>query len=287
MLGWLKNRAWSVIKNTWEGWQAHEGFLMSAAMAYYAAFSLFPLCLVLIAILGMAMHLSGQAENAQQKLIEQVAKTAGPWMADQLGVLLAGVKSRAGLGGPIGIATLLLASIGVFLQFDFMFNRIWGTTSSSSSSTSWFGYIRTFLRDRASAFLMLMVVGAMLVAVFVANIVMTSVRTYVERLPAGDSVWRWGQFGFTVVSNSLLFTIIYKALPKAPVRWRDAFAGGTLVAIVWIVGQNLLVSFVIGSSYTAYGVVGSFIAVMIWLYYASVVLFFGAELVRALRPPAA
>ena len=76
--------------------------------------------------------------------------------------------------------------------------------------------------------------------------------------------------------------MIYKVLPKVPIRWRDALAGGLFVSLVWLLGQRLLVTFLIGPGYTAYGIVGSFIAVMIWVYYVSVILFLGAEFVEAL-----
>ena len=68
----------SVLQKTWAGWQEDDGFLLSAAMAYYAAFSLFPLCLLLISILGFALHFSRQADNAQGVLLDQVKQQAGP-----------------------------------------------------------------------------------------------------------------------------------------------------------------------------------------------------------------
>ena len=158
MLHRLWNYILSVLQKTWEGWQEDDGFLLSAAMAYYAAFSLFPLCLVLISILGFVLHFSQQAENAQKVLLDQVKQSVNPWLADQLQALLAGVKSDAGLGGPLGAVTLLAAAIVVFLQLDYMFGRIFGTPNSSSKRVLW-GYVRTVLYDRLSAFLMLMAVG--------------------------------------------------------------------------------------------------------------------------------
>ena len=103
-----------------------------------------------------------------------------------------------------------------------------------------------------------------------------------NKLPGGVMLSGWAHFLFTAVTNALLFGLIYKVLPKVTVRWRDALAGGLLVSLVWILGQHLLVTFLIGPSYTAYGIVGSFIAVMIWVYYVSVILFLGAEFVEAL-----
>jgi len=282
MFGRILNYILRVLQKTWEGWQEDDGFLLSAAMAYYAAFSLFPLCLVLISILGFVLHFSQQAHSAQGVLLDEVNQRVNPWLADQLQALLAGVKSDAGLGGPLGAAALLAAAIVVFLQLDYMFGRIFGV--KTSSTVSLWGYLRTVLYDRLSAFLMLMAVGALLLGLFVANVyVLAVVRMNIEnKLPGGVMLSGWAQFLFTAVTNALLFAVIYKVLPKVPIQWRDALAGGLLVALVWILGQRLLVTFLIGPSYTAYGIVGSFIAVMICLYYVSAILFLGAEFVEAL-----
>ena len=123
-----------------------------------------------------------------------------------------------------------------------------------------------------------------LLGLFVVNVyVLAGVRMNIEnRLPGGVMLSGWTQFLFTAATNALLFGLIYKVLPKVTIRWRDALAGGLLVSLVWLLGQRLLVTFLIGPSYTAYGIVGSFIAVMIWVYYVSVILFLGAEFVEAL-----
>ena len=111
------NHILAVLQKTGEGWQEDDGFLLSAAMAYYAAFSLFPLCLVLISILGFVLRVSQRAGDAQTLLLERVKSLAGgPWLSDQLQVLLAHVKSDAGLNGPLGAMALLAAAIVVFLQ---------------------------------------------------------------------------------------------------------------------------------------------------------------------------
>jgi membrane protein len=282
MLIWMKKHAWPVVERTWKGWQEVDGLLLSAAMAYYAAFSLFPLCLVLISILGFVIRFSSHAQDEQQQLLALVAENAGPagpWLAQQLGALLAGVQSQATLGGPIGVLTLLVAALGVFVQLDYSFDRIFGTTRPSSS---WLAAVWSVLHDRLIAFVMLLAVGGLLVTVFLANMILSGIRSYVVELPAGPSAWHWGQVSFTLVMNALLFGVIYKMLPRATVRWKAALAGGIFVSITWFVGQQILTSFVIGSGYTAYGVVGTFIAVMLWMYYASAVIFLGAEFVQAL-----
>ena len=130
---------------------------------------------------------------------------------------------------------------------------------------------------------MLLAVGGLLIALFLANVVLAGLQSRIlPWLPGGAAMWEWIHFLFNCVTNALLFGVIYKILPKVRVLWRDALAGGLLVSLVWILGQRLLVRFLIGTSYSAYGLVGSFIAVMIWAYYVSAILFLGAEFVQAL-----
>jgi len=283
MIRWINRSLFPVLTRTWQGWQKDDGFLLSAAMAYYAAFSLFPLVLVLISVLGLVLKHSSLAADAQEQLLHVVGRQAGPWMAEQLRTLLTGVRSNVAMNGPLGIITLTAAAIVVFLQLDYMFERIWGT-NRNAKTTKWWGYLQTALFDRLAAFVMLLAVGVALVAVFLSNVVLSGIHAQVEKLPAGAALWASTHVPFTIFTNTLLLGVIYRVLPRAPVRWREALAGGLLVSAVWFIGQRLLISFVIGTGYTAYGLVGSFIATMIWLYYVSAVLFFGAEFVQALHP---
>jgi membrane protein len=282
----MLNRVWNYVSRvfwkTAELWQADDGFLLSAAMAYYAAFSLFPLCLVLISILGFVLRMSQRAENAQVVLLHEISVRTTPWLSDQLKALLAGVKSNAAFSGPISAIALFFAAIVVFLQLDYMFDRIFGAPQPAPRPTIW-RYVRTVLYDRLSAFAMLAIVLLLLLALFVANLVYHGTQeALLQKLPLLVKILDWSQSGGTVVINGLLIAMIYRFLPKVRIRWRDALAGGLLVSLVWLVGQRLLVRFLIGPGYTAYGIVGTFIAVMIWVYYVSAILFLGAEFIEAL-----
>jgi membrane protein len=138
------------------------------------------------------------------------------------------------------------------------------------------------LRDRLGAFLLLLALMALLAALISANIILTGVRAFVMNWSAGTPVWQILQAIATWGLNAALFTALYKVLPKMPVRWRSAIQGGIFAAAVWFVGQRVLEAFVISDKYTAYGILGSFLAVMLWMYYASAVVLFGAMLVHNL-----
>ena len=279
MLGGAARRVWRVLVRTGEGWSRHDGTLLSAAMAYYGAFCLFPLCLVLIAILGFLARFSARVQDARQELVRLAAEGISPWLAGQLDLLLQGVETHAGLGGPIGLAALLLGALGIFMQLDYTFAKIW---EKDPGPRGWLAAIRSALHGRLTAFLMLLGTGVLLAAVFVADLALAAVRVRAGEVPAGRTLWQVFQWAIPIVSYTLLLSLIYKTFPRAPVRWREALTGGLVAGAVWFAGQALLVRFAIGDSYTAYGVVGSFVALMLWFYYASAVVFLGAELVRAI-----
>lgn len=280
MLTWWTRRAWPALKTTVIRWNSDDGFLLSAAMAYYVTFSLFPLCLVLIAGIGLIARLSPQIQDQQVELLNLARQNAGPWLADQLHTMLMGVQTQAAVGGPLGLLTLLLAVFGIFIQLQNTFDRIW--EEPPQESTGWVRAMWQAFHDRINAFLVLICVGAFMVAVFLGNVALSGIKSYVEQLPLGRPAWQTLQTGGTLLANSLLLAILYKTLPRAAVRWGEAFSGGIFAAVIWQIGQQVLVSVVIGQKYTAYGVLGTFIAVMLWFYYASAVVFLGAEFVRAI-----
>jgi membrane protein len=193
-------------------------------------------------------------------------------------MILAGVQSKAAIGGPIGLVMLGVAAIGVFVQIDAVFAHVWHQPETGTKGV--LAAVRTALVDRLTAFLMLLGVGLFIVVVWVVNLALGGVVTYLERW-AGEGTWlRVVQFGVSVGLNALLFTLVYKVLPKARIPWRAAMAGGLFTAVVWQIGLRLLEMIVISRSYTAYGIIGSFLAIMVWMYYASAVFVMGAELVH-------
>ncbi len=278
MWEWLKTSAWPAVLGLVARWNEDEGFVRSAAMAYYAAFSLFPLCLVLLAAFGAASHLSSAVQIGQQELLSAVEQSAGPWIAARLGELLSNVKSKAGVGGPIGFLGLLLAALGMFKQLDHLLDRIWQTRTARP--TGLWNNVRYALIERLQAFLMLMFLGVLLATAWIAQIALGAVQSRTAALPWSGYAYGAVHLLITPLVYTVVLTIIYKVLPRAEVSWGEAASGGFAVAIAWSVGQRVLEWLVIGDSYSAYGVVGAFLGVMVWLYYASAALFLGAEFVQ-------
>lgn len=260
-------------------WQQHDAAQEAAAVSYSMALSFFPLLLVLISLGGWALRATGWGQDARQRLIDVISVQMDPSLATQVSALLDSVETNARTSGPLGLGMLVLTAMIVFAQFQAAFDRIWKVPPAENR-----GIVHTVLEvlwHRFRAFLMLMCVGVFLIAGFFGTMSITALEHYWEEwLPVPLGLWSLANTLAAVLLNGMLLTIMYRALPKANVRWRAAAGGGLLAALLWEVGRRLLASYVIGSKYSVYGVVGAFIAVMLWVYYAASVVFFGAEFVQ-------
>lgn len=275
-------RFWSHLMSAGSAWVADEGNLMSAAVAYYAALSFFPLMLILIAGLGMFLQLTELGQSAEDQVIEAIAEYASPSLAQQVRDVLARVGQKAGVSGPIGVLTLLFTALLLFAHFQYAFDRIWHVEEAEPET--YMGMVFELLWYRVRAFLMVIGVGFLILLTFVSGLVLSAFQGYTEEIAwIGTGIYWFGQVALSVLLNSLLFGLIYRVLPRVTVRWSEALCGGLLAGVTWEAGRQILSVFLIGTRYaSAYGIVGSMLAVMLWVYYGCAVLFLGAEYVQVL-----
>ena len=211
---------WRRFRRAADNWRADDGPTLAAAVAYYAALSLFPLLLLLISALGLCASVFRRAQNARGQLLELVARNASPILAEDLGAVLGQITAKAALGGPLALGALLLAAIGVFTQIEHAFDRIWKTPQPE-----WRGVLAAVLNAlyfRLRAFLMLLGAGSLVLAAFAAAMAASAFHALTVKLPLGDWAWNAAEIAISVALFSVFFTLIYKALPKARVRWSEA-----------------------------------------------------------------
>ena len=257
-----------------------EGSQLAAAIAYYLALSLFPLMLVLIAILGWAFRFTASGHNAQQHILAAVAEQASPELSQQLAQAMASVEKSAKTSGVIGVLVLVVTALAMFTQIDYAFDKIWA--DAATATVGWRQRIVGLLFVRLKAVLMLMGVGGIIIAVMIASLVWQGLQANLATVvDLGPWFKPLAEPFIHIGLNLLVFTTVYRFLPKARVRWRAALAGGLLASTLWELGRQLLAAYVVGPKLpTAYGLIGSFIAIMLWTYYAMLVVLFGAAYTR-------
>lgn len=261
-------------------WLTDNGSLMAAAVSYYMALSFFPLLLILIAGLGYCFRFTEWGRDSQARILEFVAEQTSYRVAEQVQLMLLDVEAQALLSGPIGIGALLFACILLFVNFEFAFDAIWKVPNPVGHGL--WNAIKEALFYRLRAFLMLLCVGLLVVVTLLAGLAVRGVVAWTY--PALETGWAWSLVhGVVAVAlNTLALTLLYRFLPKADVRWREAAQGAVLAAIVWELGRQVLTALLTSGIYGVSGLVGSFIAILLWVFYMVSTIFLGAQYVQVI-----
>jgi membrane protein len=262
-----------LLKQTVQEWLGDKAPQLGAALAYYTVFSLAPLILVLLAIVGIIFR--DDPAGTWNKITEQMSYFLDP-SAVQVVQSIAQKASEPGkstIATIIGVALAILGASGVFGQLQDALNTIWGVKAKPG------GGIWGFLRNRFLSFAMVAGVCFLLLVSLTLESLLKAFSHYVQSVLPGGIVVALAVyliFDFAVVV--LLFAMIFKFLPDVEIQWRDVWIGAVITTILFGIGKWLL-GFYLGSGAagSAYGAASSLITLLLWVYYSSQILLFGAE----------
>jgi membrane protein len=280
LIHWITRSFWPRLWSAANKWLEDDGPTWAASLGYYAAFSFFPVILLLLSVAGFVLRFSRSVQLQKDQLVELIGQQTSKDLAVQIGKVAGGVQVHALLSGPVGLATLIFAAIGIFTQLEAAFDRIWHIEIDPHQSSGLWATIVNALYVRLRAFLMLLGTWALVLVAFIASLVVAAISHLAKDVPLGPPLLRAVSMSVSAGLNILCFALLYRFLPKRRVLWRHAIGGALVAGIAWEIGRQLLALFLIGGSYSAYGVVGSLIVLMLWCYYGSLVLLFGAEFVE-------
>jgi membrane protein len=265
--------AFGVLKQTFQEWLQDKAPQLGAALAYYTVFSLAPLVLVLLAIVGIIFR--HDPAGAWNKITQQMSYFLDP-SAVQIVQNIAQKASQPGKGviaTIVGVVLALFGASGVFGQLQDALNTIWGVKAKPG------GGIWVFVRSRFLSFAMIGGVCFLLLVSLTLESVLKAFSHYVQSmLPGGIviAVTVYIIFDFAVVV--LLFAMIFKFLPDVKIQWRDVWVGAAMTAILFGLGKWALGLYLgSGAAGSAYGAASSLITLLLWVYYSSQILLFGAE----------
>ncbi len=266
-------KAWDLIRRTWGEFSDDKAFRLAAALSYYTALSLAPLLLVVIAIAGMVF-----AEKAARgEVVNQIKDLIGQQGAEAVQTMLANSQPKNGgiVAGIVGLVTLVVGATGVFSQLQDALNTVWDVDPKQASS----GGIWGMLKDRLLSFSMVCGLAFLLLVSLVLNAVLSGLSGVLERWLPGAVGWLWvGNTLLSIVFTFLMFAMIFKVLPHARLRWSDVWFGAGITTVLFLVGK-FLIGLYLGRAAvgTTFGAAGSFVVLLTWLYYSSLILLFGAE----------
>jgi len=265
--------AFTLLKQTFNEWLQDKAPQLGAALAYYTVFSLAPLILVLLSIVGVVFR--KDPAGAWDKITQQMSYflDASAVQVVQSIAQKASEPGKSTVATIIGIALALFGASGVFGQLQDALNTIWGVKARPALG------IWGFLRARFLSFAMVGGICFLLLVSLAIEALLKGFSHYVQSvLPGGIviAVTVYLIFDFTVVV--LLFAMIFKFLPDVQIQWRDVWIGAVITAVLFGIGKWLL-GFYLGSGAagSAYGAASSLITLLLWVYYSSQILLFGAE----------
>ncbi len=276
---------WCVLLNLREAtqrWFDDDAGLLAAGVAFYATISLVPFLLVLIAAFSLFLNHTSWGLDVELDFIVAIEDTLSSEVADSVSTALQQCQDHTTLGGPVGLLGLVAAAMVVCMRFERALELIWKTERRRNQSL-WSRGLH-LLMYRMKALATLLALGLVVAVVFGASMTLTTVHRFTEsHLPIAPWGWLLAEAVVSMGLNACVFTSIYRLLGRAKVDLRRAARGGLLAAVTWEAGRLVLAEFLIADRYTAYGVVGSLSAVMLWAYYAVGVLLLGAEYVQVIR----
>jgi membrane protein len=271
----------SLLRLAWVEYERDRARYLAVAMVYYAMVSLIPLCLLLLATLGLLLRVSSVAAGMQEQMLLHIEASFGTQLRETISQLVDTLKRESIVASAISLVGLLLTSSVLVGHLRLTFRAIWNYQPPLVS-----GPVRVVVRatilEKVISFVMVLSAGILLLVA----LLLVSATQWLNRLLGSLSLPMQTGWLFTALTSLVLaavtFALLLKFLPPVPLRWRDVWLAALLCSFAWVATAELLTLYgmFFGSSHSAYGVVGGILAVMLLMNIVSQVLFYGAELCK-------
>jgi membrane protein len=263
-----------LLIETGKSWMAHKAPRMGAALAYYTAFSLAPLLVLTFSIVSLIWT---NHAVAVKNISDQASTTIGPQAVVAVQEILdhaAASHKSASWGAIVSVVILIFSASSAFGELQDSLNQIWEVPPQKQPFLA-------MIKGRALSFAMVLILGFfMLASLLLSAIIAALSKWLLVPFPAVSLDVANNLVSFLVFSS--LFATIFRLLPDVPLTWRDVGPGALFSASLFIIGKTLL-AWYIGKSttFSAYGAAGSFVIILLWVYYSAQILYLGAEFTRA------
>lgn len=270
------HQLWLLVRDAGIAWLEDRAPRKGAALAYYTAFSLAPILIIAIAIVGMVF--GDQAARGQ--IYAQMKALLGPEGARAVQAMIASAAQpgRGTLPTIIGVCTLVIGATSALAELKDGLDQIWD--APRSQSTGFVRYIWDFLRTRLLSIGIILSLGFLLLI----SLVLSAVLAAIANMWDGSGTSLLLQALNFLVSFGLvtaLFATIYKMLPAVPIAWRDVVTGAAVTALLFDIGKYLIGVYLGNSAATStYGAAGSLLVVLVWVYYSAQIFLYGAEFTK-------
>lgn len=265
-----------LLKEAGLSWVRDQAGRMSAALAYYAIFSIAPLLVILISMIALVYGQDAAEGEVAKKMADLVGETAA--QSIQSAVATTADQRAGGIWATVvGFGILIFGATRVVGELKNSLNSVWGVAPKPGIA------IQNFLRDRLLSVSLILCIGFLLLLSIVVSAAISGATNLLgDAMPTHPFVWQFLDLLISVFVISCLFAMIFKVLPDVVLRWRDVVIGAVTTALLFTLGKVAL-GWYLGSAGVAsvFGAAGSLVVVLLWFYYATGILFFGMEVVKA------
>ncbi|RUT05290.1 hypothetical protein DSM106972_041110 [Dulcicalothrix desertica PCC 7102] len=265
------NKVVSLFKETFEEWSKDKASRLAAALSYYTIFSIAPLLIIIIAVVGAVF-----GEEAARGAIEvQLRGLVGQESAALIqGAIQSASQPQQGtIASAISVLVLLFGATGLFTELQDSLNTIWEVQPKPGRA------VKNMIRQRFLSFTMILGIGFLLLVSLVMSTALSATVGYFQNLlPGIDGIWQLVTFFVSFVVTTILFGLIFKVLPDVKIAWSDVLIGASITSLLFSIGRYLLGFYLARATFNStYGAAGSIVVILFWVNYAAQILFFGAE----------
>lgn len=269
-------RYWqNILRDAGKVWLDENAFSFAGALAFYTLFSLAPIVIIAVTVIGFVLG----EEAAQGEIVAQFTDVMG---AEAASVVERAVsQSRIEESGIwptlLGIGALMVGATTVFGQMQYSLNSIWGVTANPNRNG-----LYMLAKKRLFSLMVVLSIGFVLLVSLLFGVALRAVLNFTaEFLPFVELLLGGAEFLVSLAMISLLFATIFKVLPDVLLTWKDVLLGAIITAILFSLGRYGIAAYL---AYTAtastYGAAGSVVLILLWVYYSSLILLFGAAFTR-------
>lgn len=268
--------AWKAMKRAAVDFNNDNGFKLAASLSYSMIFSIAPFLIVAISLAGIIWG----RQAAAGRIYGQIKDLVGVNPAQQIQDIIRNIHEshHTAAGAIIGGVILLIGATGVFTEIQGSINYMWCILAKPKK-----GWLK-FLMNRLVSFSLIVAFGFISMVSLVVNSLMDLLADFLQRYFTHFTVYFFYVINLVLALGAiiLLFMIIFRILPDAIISWRDAFIGSFFTGLLFIIGK-LLIGLYLGHSNIGvlYGAAASIIIILTWVYYSSIILYYGAEFTKA------
>lgn len=269
-------KAWKILVLAWDNFSEDGCMKLAASLSYYTIFAVAPLLIIIISLVG---SLFGR-DAVQGRVYDEIRLLVGNSAAIQIQDIIANVQlsHHTTIGTVIGAIALFIGATGVFTEIQGSINFVWSVKAKPKKG--WLKYII----NRLLSFVLVLALGFLLIFSLIVSTVLSVLGDKLVKHFPHYTIYLVNTVNLVVLLISItgLFMVIYKVLPDAIISWRDALVGALFTSVLFLAGRYLIGIYLGHSKLdVTYGTAASIIIILTWVYYSSIILYFGAEFTKA------